>query len=797
MEKLKCGDILVFKAGDSWLSKTIAWLTDSDVSHAAMMLDDKRMVEMSVSGINVGNVEALEGEDAILLRLHPEKDPSPLADAAQKYIDSKTRYDFPALVYLAGLIIYHRIRPTQKYVAITDLILRGACAALDRLIQSVVLKNPDKAMVASQLVYQIYEDCGKEYHINIEGGLLQADKDSGQSGGSICLADLIASTPDLSLAASDVLDEAVFGNVENPDVEELARELYLALSEQEAEAGMDFAQTDLGALPTWAKRMMEKLEEFLEKSQSNLPINALFVSPADLAYRATNLDTVARLDIARLMRGDGMDKAYFTKRISNDTDLTLFERDSVTPGVVYDVFDGEFGVEEGSSEAYYRIYISLKNPSDILLEGSVTDSSGHELCSLPSSTVQMTFQHSFEGSLNVSGEIFLRVRARYVTDTGAVQSPELILPLIHILPKGSHKLEHPTKRKEGEPVRRYGDYQTQVNRDYSLSRDTRYVVTVLNRNLWDTDDIDYICCWGSDGYYPYFGLPGKGSIIGPKNSRFLPDSDKLRASCVLYPKDALSGGGILTASANSVALEYDCSRLIKLCGSDGKQYEINVGDIIFNSTHSAPHIAQYEFLGAWKGKHLVYDEPESWGKIFDYELKLHLPFQIPNRPSPVVYDIIVTSRKILSLVALVDHSVLPVKIMYGCFARGSVVQTPDGGKRIEDIRIGDVVCTPDGKSVVRNCCSGPEEWLVRISTCTGHSILVTQDHPMQTNRGLVRASKLDPSIHQLMMSEAPAAISDISLQEYRDTVYNIELDGGCLIVNGFITGDFSAQNGRL
>lgn len=40
MEKLKCGDILVFKAGNNWLSKTIAWLTDSDVSHAALMLDD-------------------------------------------------------------------------------------------------------------------------------------------------------------------------------------------------------------------------------------------------------------------------------------------------------------------------------------------------------------------------------------------------------------------------------------------------------------------------------------------------------------------------------------------------------------------------------------------------------------------------------------------------------------------------------------------------------------------------------------------------------------------------------------
>lgn len=66
MQKLKCGDVLVFKAGDNWLSKTIAWFTDSDVSHAAMMLDDKRMVEMSASGIYVSNVEALEGDSTMI-----------------------------------------------------------------------------------------------------------------------------------------------------------------------------------------------------------------------------------------------------------------------------------------------------------------------------------------------------------------------------------------------------------------------------------------------------------------------------------------------------------------------------------------------------------------------------------------------------------------------------------------------------------------------------------------------------------------------------------------------------------
>ena len=36
MGNLQSGDILIFEAGDNWLSKCIAKLTNSNVSHAAM-----------------------------------------------------------------------------------------------------------------------------------------------------------------------------------------------------------------------------------------------------------------------------------------------------------------------------------------------------------------------------------------------------------------------------------------------------------------------------------------------------------------------------------------------------------------------------------------------------------------------------------------------------------------------------------------------------------------------------------------------------------------------------------------
>lgn len=88
-------------------------------------------------------------------------------------------------------------------------------------------------------------------------------------------------------------------------------------------------------------------------------------------------------------------------------------------------------------EVFYHIFLSLRHPSDILLEGSVTDESGQEIISLSPSTVQMSLQHSIEGTLNISGEVFLHVRAQYSTENGAIQSPELTLPLFPILPRGS------------------------------------------------------------------------------------------------------------------------------------------------------------------------------------------------------------------------------------------------------------------------------------------------------------------------------------------------------------------------
>lgn len=301
------GDILVFKAGEQWISKCIALLTNSDVSHAAMVYQDETMVEMGLSGIHLTPVTAMHGEGAYLMRLSSEPDSQPLTAAADRYLNARTRYDVPALVILGGLIIYRSIRPTPEFVVIADLILRAASRALDKLIQTVILHNKDKAMVCSQLVYQIYHDCGSEYQIHLEGGILQSGSETAKclpQNGMIRLIEEIDKKSPIEAPRSAEWVENITGGGDpealseddtEDNTEELSHRLYEVIKAQDD----NLMVSDFSPLLKPAKKFLERLEQFLESIESDIPIDALFVTPADFVYHAKNLYQVTMLDIRK------------------------------------------------------------------------------------------------------------------------------------------------------------------------------------------------------------------------------------------------------------------------------------------------------------------------------------------------------------------------------------------------------------------------------------------------------------------------------------------------------------------
>ena len=89
-----------------------------------------------------------------------------------------------------------------------------------------------------------------------------------------------------------------------------------------------------------------------------------------------------------------------------------------------------------------------------------------------------------------------------------------------------------------------------------------------------------------------------------------------------------------------------------------------------------------------------------------------------------------------------------LNIFRKCFAEGSCVWTPNGPKKIETIKPGDVVyafdeCTQSlTTSIVNNSWSSGEKETVVIRTKSGHRSICTLDHPFLTRRGWVQASDL-------------------------------------------------------
>jgi hypothetical protein len=220
-----------------------------------------------------------------------------------------------------------------------------------------------------------------------------------------------------------------------------------------------------------------------------------------------------------------MNQSFFKARNTNNAVLTLFEKDNAEAGALYDVFDGTFCLKEGQTTAQYTIRLCLINPSDAVIESKVIDGNGNVICNNPTYIGVSSAVHICGGKdENVAYGMSLFVRVTYKVG-GAEQSPELTIPLTGVLPEGSHTFTHPTKRKTGEAVRRFGDKPSSGPLLYSLKPEPDYVVTVLDRDPRDTADVDYICHWGNKAgsYYPYFGLPGQGEVTGPQNGRFLAD----------------------------------------------------------------------------------------------------------------------------------------------------------------------------------------------------------------------------------------------------------------------------------
>lgn len=285
------GDIILFELGENgdFLGKCIAYLTNSTVTHSAMIYEDNTMLEMTDSGISATPYHSEDHGYLIhVLRLNPAVDPKPVLEAGHKYLSQKINYDYCGILLLGGLLLFKKIKIDSLLCNTIYKILCLACLVLDEWYQILTQQSENKPMICSQLVYQCYCDCGPAYQIKLPDALL---RDSG--GTSKSLFDYVLLQPD---------SQELNWNAERTDtanssfnINTLSEELLHQISRDTCDDLLndpslnDVSGHALAPVIKKAAEFKKKLEILLELSHIDVPLPSLFVTPADLLH-AENLE---------------------------------------------------------------------------------------------------------------------------------------------------------------------------------------------------------------------------------------------------------------------------------------------------------------------------------------------------------------------------------------------------------------------------------------------------------------------------------------------------------------------------
>lgn len=293
MEKISHGDIIVFESEGDILGKLIALLTNSTVSHSAMVYGDNLMIEMGDKGIQVNKFEEdqVAGRPVHFLQRKPSVDRVKLIDSAKYYLDAKVRYDFPSLVFLAGLLIYRDIKEDSNIKPLVDCILKLACIILDEMLNKIIYHDDKAAMTCSQLVYQCYLDSGRQNWIDLGDPMLKRIP-----LGHIRLADYISQDSE-----NFSVIKTVNLSVSEQDKDKVLLDLFNLLNTASSDTSK-FSKAELDETVDLAAGFLQRIQAILNKTDFIIPMYALFVTPADL-LNAANLSEYKTVSIKRTILG--------------------------------------------------------------------------------------------------------------------------------------------------------------------------------------------------------------------------------------------------------------------------------------------------------------------------------------------------------------------------------------------------------------------------------------------------------------------------------------------------------------
>ncbi|MEG0367592.1 MAG: Hint domain-containing protein, partial [Coprobacillus sp.] len=183
----------------------------------------------------------------------------------------------------------------------------------------------------------------------------------------------------------------------------------------------------------------------------------------------------------------------------------------------------------------------------------------------------------------------------------------------------------------------------------------------------------------------------------------------------------------------------------------------------------------------------------------DYDYNCKMIFKVKNKKTNA------TEKQCIEVTTLdvphkpVNTEFIPMlRLCWGCIGEESMVLMADGSlRRIEDIRIGDYIYTPESIKQVRNVYKGYEEMILHLETKAGKTLNLCLNHPLLTTEGYIPARDLT-SKSQLITYDGNIDYVNFAYEiEYKKCVYSLEVDAGGFYAENLVVGTFETENSSL
>ncbi len=326
IDQLKPADVLIFSGADDSISKAIMWLTNSQVTHAALYYTEKgRFIEQTPPSIRFYHLnpddERFQGRKIYVNRLEiPQASMMPVMNPAIAYLNQETPYANNNLYTLGLILLYKKFRPNTLVKKVMMKIYKKLAVMISDYINK--RQTPGKSpMVCSEFVYQCFEDAGEDYQLHIRKGSLIDQSLSLSENNLSALDRTIDRVKDDSSRQfqgfAEISDPLAIENPPSQTEEELAQELIEALSTSKVEiaeeldnelalAVHEFGQATYSAEGTTENAtslMLANTNKFAKELNISSALSflkakeAFFVTPEDLLNNCDNLTQVGILKL--------------------------------------------------------------------------------------------------------------------------------------------------------------------------------------------------------------------------------------------------------------------------------------------------------------------------------------------------------------------------------------------------------------------------------------------------------------------------------------------------------------------